>query len=359
MNKSLNAMREELTTGVAVEQLLKLKVGECRIDVRTNSALLNDHLSDYFRLFASDDGPADLVVSALQMPEPDLGLEFVDWPREGGKTGRKDTYCDVEGGRVVRKVRTGMQYLVGPKPLAFGDCLKNQNQVVNFVASQYMTWVLHRGWALCHAAGVVVGGRGLAVAAFSGGGKSTLALQLMRRGLMFSSNDRLLVRDTPQGGLMSGVPKLPRINPGTALHNPDLRGILPEGRAEKLHALGDDLWDLEEKYDVDVGRIYGDDRWQLNAPLSAFFILNWTRGASDAVRVTRVDPAERLDLLEAVMKSPGPFYVNKDGSPPPAEVTQPRAATYLEALAQVDVFEVSGGVDFDRATEACLEIAGA
>ena len=47
---------------------------------------------------------------------------------------------------------------------------------------------------------------------------------------------------------MSGIPKLPRINPGTALNNPSLRSILsPERRAELEGVDAGELWSLEEK----------------------------------------------------------------------------------------------------------------
>ena len=106
---------------------------------------------------------------------------------------------------------------------------------------------------LCHAAGVVVAGNGMAIAGMSGGGKSTLALHLLGTGAAFCSNDRLLVRSAGSGARMTGVAKQPRINPGTALNNPRLESVLSSERRSELARIEEsELWDLEEKYDVDV-----------------------------------------------------------------------------------------------------------
>ena len=64
------------------------------------------------------------------------------------------------------------------------------------------------------------------MAGFSGAGKSTLALHVMSLGATFVSNDRVMVAETPANDsgapMMYGVAKHPRINPGTAMNNPDL-----------------------------------------------------------------------------------------------------------------------------------------
>ena len=88
------------------------------------------------------------------------GPEFIDWAREPGKTGRKDSYLDLDGGRLVRKVRTGMVFLQSAgERIAAGPCLRYDNQVINFINAQYMNWLQNQGWLICHASGLVTGGR--------------------------------------------------------------------------------------------------------------------------------------------------------------------------------------------------------
>jgi HprK-related kinase B len=182
----------------------------------------------------------------------------------------------------------------------------------------------------------------------------------MTKGVGFSSNDRLLVQGTPAGTWMSGIPKLPRINPGTALNNPRLRSILsPERRAELAGLDEDDLWGLEEKYDVFIDEAFPESRFVLTSPLVALVILDWRRGSTVPAHFTRVDLNARRDLLAAVMKAPGPFYEPGPGETPvigSSAVLDP--APYLRNLRGVDVWEVTGGVDFDAATRACMKLLG-
>lgn len=232
-----------------------------RLELRSNSAALLDTVGAYLALFRAEPGPCDTTVTAYETDVLELPMPFADWVRGPGKVGKKEAYADVADGWIVRKVRTGMHFLLGPTlRVAAGPCVANFNQVVNFINAALVSDRLGEGWTLCHAAGVARGSGGIGIAGTSGAGKSTLALHAMNEGLSFVSNDRLLIK--PQGPTrMSGIPKHPRINPGTALHNPALISVLPPSRREALQSMPTaELWDLEEKYDADIGSLYG-GRW--------------------------------------------------------------------------------------------------
>jgi HprK-related kinase B len=361
MSQTIRAIADRVQREAPGTERLPLCFGGERIDVVSNSEPLVDALREYFAAF--DEGGAerapDLVVRAHQMAPPELDLDYREWTREPGKQGRKEAYCDLEDGRAVLKVRTGMQFLVGKDlRVAIGDCLANPNQVVNFVNFQYTSYLMNQDLVLCHAAGVVEDGRGLGLAAVSGGGKSTLALHLLSAGLCFTSNDRLLVGPGAAGVEMRGIPKHPRINPGTALANPDLAGIVSEARRAELEALPRAaLWEIEEKYDALVDRIYGPDRIALRAPLTGFLVLTWSHWRGEPARFARVSLAERHDLLEAIMKAPGPFYLPERGQAPTG-YEPPDPAPYLAAFEGVPVWEASGGVDFEAGVAFAREVLG-
>jgi HprK-related kinase B len=99
----------------------------------------------------------------------------------------------------------------GREHVAVGDCLANPNQVVNFINSRYLNWLMRDGGLLLHAAGVARGDAGVALTGFPGAGKSTLALHLMREGYNFVSNDRLVIRVDASRLRMDGLPKHPRV----------------------------------------------------------------------------------------------------------------------------------------------------
>jgi HprK-related kinase B len=341
---------------VLTSAAVHLGPGNCSLRLRSNSSALIENLSYYFSHVVIAPCSPDIDIVAVERDPAELGVTFIDWRREPGKTGRKDSYLDMDGARLVRKVRTGMVFLQSMNDrIAAGPCLRYDNQVINFINSQYMNWLQNRGWLICHASGLVRDGRCLAIAGLSGGGKSTLMLRMMDDPeVSYLTNDRLFIR--PGDGITEavGIPKLPRINPGTIVHNPALHGLLTAQQRDAFLALPpEQLWTLEDKYDVHLESVYGPGRICTRATLSAFLVLNWQRDSDRPLRVERVDLAERPELLAAIMKSPGPFYQFADGRFLDDSMSLDQA-TYLRSLGAIDIFEASGRVDFDALAQLCI-----
>ena len=330
------------------ERALHLGLEAWTLRIRSNSDALLDRLTRYFAHVTVAATEPDMEVLAIEREAPELGLEFIDWKREPGKTGRKDSYYDLADGRLLRKVRTGMVFLQSEtQRIAAGPCLRYDNQVINFINSQLMNRLQQHGWLICHAAGLVYDGAVLALAGFSGGGKSTLMLQLLEDpNIDYLTNDRLFVRRVDGETLAVGIPKLPRINPGTIVHNPRLQALIPEVERKALLRLpAHDLWELEDKHDVFIDEIYGSERIAERGRLAAFLVLNWQRDSGHATQVQQVDLQQRPELLDAIMKSPGPFYQDAGGHLYSDSTPLDRDA-YLAALAGTVVYEVSGDVNF-------------
>jgi HprK-related kinase B len=342
---------------------LFLDLGDCRLEVRSNSKALLAELDGYFGGFVTESGPGQLIVTALEAPEAQIPLELVQKTPDPGKARVKEEFADLPGGRLVRKTLTGMVFLFGQGlNLALGPCGKNANQVVNFVNNRYIEYKLHQGCLLGHSAAVAhlsQGGpgaearlRGLALCGFSGAGKSTLAMHVMSRGALFVSNDRLLVEAECKGLRMSGVPKLPRINPGTALNNPHLAEVVPDSERERFLDLDpEELWGLEHKYDVFLDQCFGHGRFLLQAPMHGLVVLNWSRGGGET-SIRFVKAAQRPDLLPAFMKPAGLFCLPKNDDGPWRD---PGPEAYATLLSGCDLVEITGGVDFDRAADFCAE----
>ena len=355
----LNTVTDSLYNGAQLcEQTLYLALGECTLRLRSNSSELISQLERYFSHATSPAAEPDLDIVAIERAAPELGIDFIDWKREPGKSGRKDSYFDFSGGRLVRKVRTGMVFLQSEtQRIAAGPCLRYDNQVINFINAQYMNWLQNQGWLICHAAGLVHNGRTLGIAGFSGGGKSTLMLHILENpGIHYLTNDRLFIKTDSATTQAAGIPKLPRVNPGTIVHNPRLHPLIPTEQRESLLALPrDELWELEEKYDVLIDQVYGRGRITTEAPLAAFLVLNWKRDSDQPLNLQRVDLAERHDLLGAIMKSPGPFYQYTDGSFYQDDMSFDVQA-YLDTLKEIPIYEASGSVDFDAMAQRLDEL---
>lgn len=356
MTKSvnLNDIVDNLFAGAQLcDEALSLKLGHCTLRVRSNSPELIEKLARYFSHVVGPLAEPVMEIVAIERDTPQLNIEFKDWQREPGKTGRKDSYFDLPGARLVRKVRTGMVFLQSEtQRIAAGPCLRYDNQVINFINAQYMNWLQQRGWLICHAAGMEYNGHALGIAAFSGGGKSTLMLQLLENpAINYLTNDRLFIKPDNSTVLATGIPKLPRINPGTIVHNQRLHSLIPkEQRAALLALPKDELWELEDKYDVMIDDIYGENRITTEAPLAAFVVLNWQRNSDQALSLQRVDLSMRRDLLGAIMKSPGPFYQYTNGSFYQDNLSL-EAQPYLVMLKNIAVYEASGRIDFTAMTE--------
>jgi len=340
-------------------ETLCLQLTTMKLNIRSNSQPVLTQLRHYFRHIVTADRQDGIEIIAIEQPliQPDLkrDLQWQDWQREAGKSGRKDAYINGDGFRLIHKVRTGMVFLQSlTHRIAAGPCAANLNQVINFIINQNMTALQNQGWIICHAAAAVKHGRALALAGFSGGGKSTLMLHLLANPeWKFVTNDRLFIKSTPMGISAQGVAKLPRVNPGTLLHNPQLRTILTPQRIKDLETMPTNtLWDLEEKYDVDLLEQYGDDRIQHQADLSAFIVLNWSHSSTKPTTISRVHLEQRPQLIDAIMKSSGPFYQHSDGSF--LQDNQPLIREkYREILSGIDTIEVAGKVDFAHLRKFC------
>lgn len=354
-------LQARLMAEVELEPICCLALGERALRVVGNSSELGAALRAYFAPYLVDSAPADAPeVVALEREPLHFDVEWTDWPREAGKSGLKERYHDAPGGRLLWKVRTGMMFILKPeRAVAVGECRANLNQVINLVNNQFIAWLMDEGHALCHAAGVVRAGAGLGMAGVSGAGKSTLALRLIDRGASFVSNDRLLVRREAKGVVMRGIPKMPRVNPGTLLSLPSLERVLPEGRSAELRRLPlPELWELEEKYDADIGELYGPGRVASEAPLTTFLVLSWSYKNDGPAVVEHATLAERPELLAQIEKHPGPFYHSGGVYDTRGSVSELPAAPYLDVLGDVPLLAISGGVDWGVAVEACEALMG-
>lgn len=336
---------------IACPLKLVLNLGGMRIRIKTNSPSLKSDLEEYFKDFLGNETGNMLTIRAVQAEEPEIPLKFRNKKPEPGKTKIKEEFADIGGYRIIRKKPTRLVFLLGEGiNTAYGPCRENPNQVINFVNNRLIQILLQQGMLLGHAAGVKYGNKGLALAGFSGMGKSTLALHLMSRGSIFISNDRLLLGKNPKNQRMFGVPKLPRINPGTALNNKELKKVIPDSERDKFSRLPqDELWHLEHKYDVYIDKCFGPGRFELSSNYSGLVFLNWDHDNTQT-HMQEVDINKRRDLLPAFMKNPGLFYFPTGDRPP-----HMGPENYVRSLSSKPVFEISGGIDFREAAEKCFE----
>ena len=331
---------------------VKLQFGGLRLDVLTNSAALQDKLLAYYRDFMGRDHDPVIEITALETPPLDLNIPLTVKEPDPGKTKIKEEYAELADGRIVKKRLTGMVFVFGgDRNVAMGPCVSNDNQVVNFINNRFIEFLIKGGCLLFHAAGIAWKERGLAISGFSGTGKSTLALHIMGSGTDFISNDRVLVERSMQQLTMYGVAKMPRVNPGTVLHNDRLRSVIPAHERRRFEALPqDELWDLEHKYDAFIDECFGREKFKLNCPMAGLVVLNWKR--TDApCDVRPVELNQRKDLMPAFMKSVGLFFEMDD----PALQLDFSEDAYLDLLKDCPVLEVTGGVNFEAASNACLD----
>jgi HprK-related kinase B len=188
---------------------------------------------------------------------------------------------------------------------------------------------------MLHSSAVTRGGTALAVIGQSGSGKSSVAVRLLEHGCDFMTNDRLIVEPTEGGVLGHGLPKLPRVNPGTLLAGTQTRALVDQAdRARYARLSEEELWRLEEKYDLDIKRTLG-RKWVLSAPLEAALVLEWQRGERP-VHIERLNTGLAIESLRGAAKSFGPFDLS---------LSERTDAAFHTMAVQVPVYRVTGAAD--------------
>lgn len=266
--------------------------------------------------------------------------------------GLKEAYVDTPQGRWIHKVRTEMVLFQSlTEPLAMGELNKHPSQVINFINNQFLNHHQRGGFLLGHASAFDINGNTTAIAASSGGGKSTLMLKALETTeARFLSNDRILF--TPENGQINilGVAKHPRVNPGTLVNSEHLIDILPAEERSRFERMPkSQLWNIEQKYDVLIPVAYGEDKTALSGTLKHLILLDWALDATEPTALGSVDIETTPEALAGLRKSAGPFFQHADGNFPPGE-TQP-CEVYAENLSGVQVLRLTGAVDFERAIE--------
>lgn len=315
--------------------------------VKSNNKDLILELKEYFSEWYTEEVSDDCFqVIAWNDPEISFNLDYTEY-KETGKKRIKEVYKDIGEYRVVKKTKTDVKFIVGGNKLyATGPLMDNPNQLINFINAQFMEVELQGDSMLFHAAGVSKNNEGIILAAQSGKGKSTTALNLMNEGLDFVSNDRIVLKKEEDKFTMVGVPKHPRINPGTILNNPKLKGLLKD--PERFQNMNqNEIWNWEEKYDAIIPEYYGQNKFHLNANCKGLLIIDW--GDNDyEPRIDSLDLKTRLDLLPAIMKAPSlmtPIIHEKKGTL--------KEKDYIEFLNGLPLFVLTGA---KKSTKAISEI---
>jgi HprK-related kinase B len=195
--------------------------------------------------------------------------------------------------------------------------------------------VISRGGAMVHSSYIARDGKGVAIVGQSGSGKSSVAVRLLEEGFDFVSNDRLILDRVGRTVIGYGLPKLPRVNPGTLLGGEMTSRVLDEkSRARYLAMPKDELWKLEEKHDLDVQDALG-RHWLLEAPLACILLLEWRLG-NTGLNVERLRPGQALASLRSVVKDFGPLD---------QLLTRRTDSALRETAERVPAFRVTGAAD--------------
>lgn len=266
-------------------------------------------LKSYFKEWLVESVVADDKVQFVRCIEVEnlvFEVPFQDY-NELGKKRVKEVYADIDDYRLVKKTKTNVHFGIRfskPDWWALGPLNANPNQLINFITAIFMQDELSSNAMLFHAAAVAKNGSGIVIAAPSGKGKSTTALNLLNAGLDFVSNDRVILKDNNGDLEMIGVPKHPRVNPGTLLNNSKVKHLLKE--PARFNSLTEsEIWNWEEKYDVLVNEIYGAQKFPLSAICDAVLIIDWELDSDiDGMYIEPIELSERKDLLPAIMKTP-------------------------------------------------------
>lgn len=328
-----------------------LEMRDVVMEVRSNDAPVMDAVSAmYGRFVRPRVGDPRFVIHVVEGAWDRATEDFQDYVLPNGRS--KERFKDEAGVRLVVKRTTGLWTVFDNRRyVVVGPVSDTLNQLNNIINAVFMKEMDERGYLICQTAGLILGGRGFVLAGRSGGGKTTTLLKLMERGGAFVSNDRLLVKRAGSGFEMCGIAKWPRVNAGTMMGDDRLRALLPADALERYAAMSyDDLFCLEEKYDVDVEKVYGIDRFKDEGRFDHIYYLTWSRaGEGFAIEPAPADDAAFWQDFGPNLYRDGGVFDPRNQASTFTELIERR---YRAGLAGAKVFVVKGKVDFSRIAEA-------
>lgn len=374
---------DSLSLSLPIQNVIHLRFGRFVVEIATNLPALVPPLVEYFHEFLCEDVGDSRAIRFLafsydqEKPYPVHVLSSVPlsvFPR--GSKPPKEEYADLPDGRMVRLLDSGLIYLLTPNlDVILGSCLDNFKQVASFLCKRFSREL---NYPIGHCSVVSRGERAVAFAGFAGAGKSTLALKLMASepSLSFLSNDRVIIAPGPN---VIGVPRQPRVNPGTLLNNSMLSSLLSLEEVRLYSSLSSEsLRLLECKYDVPIHSCFGPGRFILSSSLAAICLLTWDHLSDHNTSIRPVDLAERSDLIPALIKAnsvynwklhfpPEPsshiidgLYLQRDpnsdwdlGIERDENSWKLSDQSIIESLRSIPVYEIAGSVDFDAAVAFC------
>jgi HprK-related kinase B len=344
--------------GAATPRLaLSLRLIDVPMRILTNDNDVWTALSRYLEPYVTTEDLTPATVVTLLQGDPRIEGNFVDVARGPGRPAH-EAVREVDGGRLVRRVKSGVILGLWPdRAVAIGDLRSNLKEAINLIGACYAKTMLRRGYALLHAAGVSLGGRGAALAGVPGAGKSTAALHLVEAGFQLLSNDRILARPDPAGVDARGYPKQPQVHPGTLLHHPRLVRLLDPKQRRRLGALpARELWQLTDgrSRTVDVDALYGAGTVCLQARLKLLVLLSWSID-STGFEVCRLDAESALARWPMYYKDLGVFDLDRAIS---TTVSQDDLDAHRDLVKRLTVVEVSGRPDFAALVDLVGELMG-
>lgn len=361
---TIQRVLEEFDSSFTPDHRLLLDLHGVKISVATDSDEVAGLLRQYYADYLASDEPGgggeecfriDALQQWIKVDQDELTVYV-----EESKTKPKEAFLDdtATGLRLMLKVRSGVLALLGQRHIRVaGDLVGNINQLNNIINAVFIIDRMDAGYTLFHASALALGDRGMIVSGRSGAGKSSAAIWTLDHGISIISNDRLLARRASGVGTgdipMLGVPKKPRINPGTIVGNPKLHGMMPAEELARYQAMPmEELWHVEHKFDLDVKTVFGPQAEKATALLHAAFFIDWKVGGGDYH--CDLLPAERYpEFFRAVFKDGGVFDLrNHETSLKPEH-----EAEYARVLEDIPIYHVTGGVSFESLVESILECA--
>lgn len=328
------AVESFLTEMDALPHEVELSVGHLRLHVRLGDEDIYNQLLRYYKPFVcSDDHEPEVEVSQWASHDgvdeeyckemyvygwnrPAVYDEkmLLDQPREKGPA-KQSFYTLSTGTLVVYRKRSDIVYYLKKKRYyAVGDLQSRMGELHNLVSFAYTQTLRSLGYIALHASAMSINGRGIGFAGTGGMGKTTAALTFLEMGFDYITNDRLLVKSSVvESGevVVSGVPKWPRVNPGSLLTLPKLRTLVEKSKRKKYKKMSwDTLWAVEDKHDVHVPEIYGIKKLTMYATLDTLCIFTWKPAGTSScspvgsgdVFVSKVPPQQVGRLLCPLLK---------------------------------------------------------
>ena len=304
----------------------RFSLSELTIDIRWDDRFSENELAFLLSIVPFRD--TQLV---NRLADIDLQCQFAPVPFKGSGGNFKHIECyglSIQNGSGQSIITDGtstfaIDHKAGIGRLAFHSSFRDKSPLAK--SNFFLVGLVHLfapcGYFDLHGAGLINGGNGCLFLGPSGSGKSSLALNLVKKGWRYASDDALLIDSTKMDVCVLSFRKQFYVDPALAGRFPELD-----------HEINHHGQNESEKYFVDLGKVWPNQFQPRFVPKKTLFC------HVSGERFSRIKPISKKDALLRLLPQSASIFFNQP-------FAQQQVAVLKRLIEQTECYQLEAGLD--------------